>query len=207
MMNILKNISSILKNENDVVEITEIGNLILISIKEECSFKEYLNYVNSLKGSKKIISKLPLGVYLTDSSNILECKLKKQLIWYERKQDSFWIISRSSDNNELKISLSEYGEEHIDEIQLEIKNNEYKITKLIHDYDFSTCFVKWYPENNEKISQYFSLGKDEAMFYIRYLLDMLEYDKILSDDIISNVYDVVGLKKNFDLKEKVKTYC
>ena len=45
------------------------------------------------------------------------------------------------------------------------------------------------------------------MFYVRYLLDKLENDKMLNDDAISEIYNFIGLKKNFVSKEKVKTYC
>ena len=207
MINILKNIGGILKNGNDVVEVSEKENLILILIKEECSYKEYLNFANNLNGSKNVVKKLPTRVYITSSSNALECKLKEQLILYERKKDGFWIISKSNKLNEMKISLNEYSEEYIDELELKIKNNKYKITKYIHDYKFSTSFVKWYPEINPNISKYFCLGKPEAIFYIRYLLQKLEDDKMLSDDIINRLYDIVGLKKNFDSKEKVKRFC
>lgn len=204
MINIFKNIGNVLKNETDVVEIIEKGNLILISIKKECSFKEYLNYINNLKENKKIVSKLPTKIYITDNFNVLESNLMKQLIWYERKENSFWVVTRASERNQLKISLSEYRKENIDELELEIKNNEYKITRYIHDYNFSTSFVKWYPVVNLDVSNYFSLRKSEAIFYINYLLDKLKNAKILSDDDINSLYNIVGLENSFDLKEKIK---
>ena len=188
-------------NGSNVVNIIERNNLVLISIKEDLDFNSFTNKIK--KTNKNFnYNLIPIKMYITDTSDILNCKLKKQLIWFEYINGKTWIIAKTS--NEIKISLREYYDEYIDEVILEIKDDKYKIIKCIHDSELSTRFVKWYPEFNKDVSNYFSLGQEEAMFYMSNLLSELENTKILSEDVINEIYNVVDMNKENKIKILIK---
>lgn len=184
-------------NGSDVVNIIEKNNLVLISIKEDLNFN---SFINKLKKTNKNFNcnLIPIRMFITDSSDLLNCKLKKQLIWFEYINGKTWVIAKN--NNEIKISLKEHYDEYIDEVVLEIKDNKYKLIKYIHDSELSTKFVKWYPEINPAVSQYFSLGKDETMYYMSNLLSELTDTKILSDDVINEINNVIDINKENEIK-------
>ena len=194
-----KNLFDVFKNnDNKCVNFIKKENLILIRINRDCDFNEYLN---SFRNGSDIFDSIsiPTRMYITDSCDISKNKLKRQLIWFE-KINNGWVIMSKSDTD-YKMSLFEITDDFIDEINLEINAKKYKISKFIHDLNFNTKFVKWYPIDNLDISTYFSLNENEAVYYTNNLINKLKSMKIVNDYDIDYIKSVININDVFDIDE------
>lgn len=233
----IKNIFTIKNNiaDNKTVKLEEqipdrevltvnINEWIEINIKEECTLNEYSKNLDKHEEIKNIF--MPIKTLFTNSTSGIsfDTKLVKQKIYIIEKDNLKFFITLN--NDQLQISQYKTIDSNIYETVLEInnKNNEYKITKLTHDLGYSTGEVKWYPSKKGTL-KFFILEEQDAIILLSELLNNLQnlkninniidfddlciflntkislnYYSIISDDVISlstYVKDINGVKRQF----------
>ncbi len=187
----LKNLESqtIIKedsNEKKLITVKE-SHIIEIHIKE-CSFKDFYN--------DKSIDKFNISMRHFISDGILspDTILKEQRIYIIEKENKKYYITLS----ESQLMISEYSKigENIYETELEVNysKNKFKISKYVHDLNYSTGGHKSYPCDSEMLKEYFSLDKQEAFSLVNNLLNNLQKTDGI-DDIIDcyEIYKILNI--------------
>lgn len=175
----------------EVPTISESKEKELISIKEsdiieihinECLFKDF--YKDNSIDKYNICMKN----FIYDGILSPDTILKEQKIYILEQENKKYFITFSQS----QLIISEYNKtsENILETQLELDydKNKYKISKYIHDFNYSTGEHKSYPCQSELLNKYFSLDKKEAFSLVNNLLNNLQ--KINGIDNIIDCYDI-----------------
>lgn len=167
-----------LKNKLDVIKERD---YILIDIKKECSFVEYLCEIKNYEDSAK---QIPIRMFILDSNDFIHSKLRKQKIYCFENYGFEYIISIS--NNKIKISQSNINDKLIYETTLEIEPTNFYITNYIHDLNYNTKVCKSYVNNDvfESIEE-LELNKKEALSLAQKLLDNLKN--------VSSLYKMINI--------------
>lgn len=184
MFNVLTKIKKLLKKQNNIIEIQEqpiekevltvsIKDCIEIKIKEECTLSEYSKNIEKYEILNNM--HLPIKILFTNSNSGFSSytKIVEQKIFIVELDNLKFFITKNKD----KVQISQYKtiNENIYETELEYNNhnNTYRIVKSIHDLNYSTGEVKWYPCEGDMV-KYFSLDKKEANILLKELLENLK---------------------------------
>lgn len=184
MFQILNKLKKLLKKETDIVDKQEqliekdilkvsIKDCIEITIKEECTLSEYSKNLDKYEEVKDIF--MPIKVLFTNSTSGFSSntKIVEQKIYIVELDNLKFFITK----NRNKVQIAQYKtlNENIYETELEFNKhaNTYRIVKSIHDLNYSTGEVKWYPCEGDMV-KYFSLDKSEANVLLKDLLENLK---------------------------------
>lgn len=174
-------------NNKKILEVYSNNNIYIININTDCTLEEYSNIINQYKEFENI--HIPIRLFIRDNSTSTTPILKEQKLYIIKQNNYDYFISISKDN--LKISERKNIQNNIQETVIELNNSikDYKISKYVHDSNFSTLSCKWYPSKSSS----FYLEKKEALSLAKSLLDNLYYMDI--DEIINkhNYYGYIIL--------------
>lgn len=179
------------------VEITYIGNITKVDIKEDCHITDYVPTMRKY-GQEWIEDKVPNSVLL-DGLNIK----KKTIYLFEKDNRRYACYS-----NDEVIFINEMitlENNHIDDRRIEVrkKDNSYTIHNLKHDEIRSTYFVKFYNSNNPE-QQFFQLGKETALEIANDLLDNISKISGVSTYIdLNRIHEVLGIPKKEVPKQEI----
>ena len=199
MLNILNKIKKLLKKENNITDKQEqliekeiltvnIKDCIEINIKEECTLNEYSRNIEKHELVNNMF--LPIKILFTNSNSGFsnDTKIVEQTIYIIEQDNLKFFITKNKD----KVQIAQYKtlNENIYETELEFNKhtNTYRIVKSIHDLNYSTGEVKWYPCECDMI-KYFSLDKTEAHILLKDLLENIKR--------IKNIEEILDIEKIF----------
>ena len=171
-------------NGGELVTIKE-DNITEIHIKQ-CLFKDFMDKCN-------MIDKFHICMrnFIYDGSLSPDTLLKEQKIYILEKQNKKYYVTLSKS----QLIISEYNttNKNIFETELEVDydKNQFKISKYVHDLNYSTKEHKSYPCNSEMFRKCFSLEKKEAISLASQLLNNLQ--KINGIENIIDCYDIYRL--------------
>ena len=179
------------------VEITYIGNITKVDIKEDCHITDYVPTMRKY-GQEWIEDKVPNSVLL-DSLNIK----KKTIYLFEKNNRRYACYS-----NDEVIFINEMitlENDHIDDRRIEVrkKDNSYTIHNLKHDEIRSTYFVKFYNSNNPE-QQFFQLEKETALEIANDLLNNISKISGVSTYIdLNRIHEALGIPKKEVPKQEI----
>lgn len=161
------------------IEVTVLGNIVKVDIKEDCTVMEYVPTMRK-KGHEWIEDKIPNATLFDKNVNI-----KKKVIYLFEKEN----IRYSCYTTEDVIHINERTtneNNHIDEriITVYKKEDNYVISEMKHDENRSTYFVKSHEKKNPEY-EFFQLGKDNA--------------NQLGKEVLSNLEKINGVGTLIDL--------
>lgn len=160
-----------------------------IEILENCSFVEYIERTN------KYNLEIPIRLILLDSSNFLVANFLEQKI-IKLGDYTFTVGEEKMIIDEMLKTKSE-----IIEIELLINKitKECKITRYIHNFNYSTKSIKSFSSNSKKdVFKCFKLEESKASELIKILLnDLLEVEAIeeILGMSIADIYRIVNLEE------------
>ena len=172
------------------IEITVIGNMTKVDIKDDCNVVEYVETMKK-RGQEWIEDKIPNATLFDKSTNI-----KRKTIYLFEKENKRY--SCYTNDNIIHINERILQENnHIDERIITVHKNEdnYVICRMKHDESRSTYFVKSHEKKNPDY-EFFQLGKDNAIEIAKEVLSNLE--KITGIETIINldlVYERFGIER------------
>lgn len=173
------------------ITLTEQNNIITLTIKEELSLKEFINYLEKTKYSY-LLNIIDLK-HLTKDNSIPP----KKIITFN-KNNITYIISISK--NIIKISKKRKQESITEEtIEIDKQNYTYIISKLIHNLDGSTQEVKIYNKDQSKNHKLFLLPKESAIAISKNILEELSLIEEIATIInINELFKILNLIPNKD---------
>ncbi len=172
------------------IEITVIGNMTKVDIKDDCNVVEYVETMKK-RGQEWIEDKIPNATLFDKSTNI-----KRKTIYLFEKENKRY--SCYTNDNIIHINERVMKENnHIDEriITIYKKEDNYVVCGMKHDESRSTYFVKSHEKKNPDY-EFFQLGKDNAIEIAKEVLSNLE--KITGIDTIINldlIYERFGIER------------
>ncbi len=195
-----KNVKSSIDNsdykpKNDIIKYEENEDFANLQILEECTFEEYIEQINSYKVKNKIIE-IPIRMFITTGGNLLNTKLKKQIISFMSSNNIECIFVNGE--NEIIISQRIKLADEIIEITIKLEKltGQYTIAKYVHDLNYSTKLCKWYPVKGDYL-EFFTLTKNEALELFKIFIKNLEsiFDNKMFPDI-EDIYRSIELIKS-----------
>lgn len=159
-----------------------ISDWIEIDIKEECTLSEYSK---NMKKNEEIYNMfIPFKIHFTTTPGVFNSytKIIKQKIYIIEKNNLKFFITIT--DNQVQIFQYKTLENNIYEtyLQTNFTNYKYRIIKSIHDLNYSTGQVKWYPCKGDMV-KYFSLDKSEAHFLLKDLLENIKRIKNIEEKL------------------------
>lgn len=178
-------------NNEEIINV-KISDIIEIYIKKECTLSEYSDAIDKYEELK---NELPVKVLFTNTNGCFSSstKILKQKIYIIKENNLKYFITLCE--NQIQISQYKTIDSNIYETELRINgdNHEYKIIKSIHDLNYSTGEIKWYP-SKESDHKYFVLDKIEALSLASELLNNLNKIKKINNVLILRyIYDFLNL--------------
>lgn len=154
------------KKEN--VHILEMEDVTKIEVLEPCNFVEF-----------ECPIEIPIRLFLKEGYNLLTTNILRQAIYsYEENEYDYYI---SQNEEQLLLSERKIENENILEIYLEIDKNKktYRVTKYIHDKNYSTKGHQTYPMNEDSVYDFWRMDKKMAIVLLQGLVNRLDKsDKI-----------------------------
>lgn len=183
------------------IELTYIGNFLMLDIKEDCDIFEYTKALE--KKNIKLEDTRITNNALFDGG--LEHIKRKKIYFFKNNNIEYNIYS-----NDEKIFINERitnpENNHIDERILEVKRKtgDYKITNLKHDEIRSTYCVKFFSSDKPDY-KFFQLGRENAFNIAQDVLNNLS--KISAIKTIINLdifYETIGITKKEIKKRAIR---
>lgn len=182
------------------IEITVIGNMTKVDIKDDCNVIEYVESVKK-RGQEWVEDKIPNATLFDKSTNI-----KRKTIYLfekENKRYSCYENDRIIHINERIASDNNNIDERI--ITIYKLEDNYIVSRMKHDEQRSTYFVKSHEKKNSEY-EFFQLGKDNALDVVKEVLSNLENISNVSSIIdIDLIYERFGFERKINQEVRVKT--
>jgi hypothetical protein len=182
------------------IEITILGNITKVDIKDDCNVIEYVESIKK-RGQEWVEDKIPNATLFDKSTNI-----KRKTIYLFEKENKRY----SCYENDRIIHINERiasDNNHIDEriITLYKLEDNYIVSRMKHDEQRSTYFVKSHEKKNPEY-EFFQLGKDNALDVVKEVLSNLENISNVSSIIdIDLIYERFGFERKINQEVRVKT--
>lgn len=182
------------------IEITVLGNITKVDIKDDCNVTEYVETMKK-RVQEWIEDKIPNATLFDKSTNI-----KRKIIYLFEKENKKY----SCYENDRIIHINErilQDNNHIDDRRLIIYKDDdnYIVSRLKHDEQRSTYFVKCHEKKNPEY-EFFQLGKDNALDVAKEVLSNLENISNVSSIIdIDLIYERFGFERKINQEVRVKT--
>jgi len=204
------------KNDQNVKVSKDIGadinvenndGLIKIEIEKDCTLQEYSEKIDSLlqsdsenidKTLSDMIDKLPMRMLISNGIKTIN----RQTIYLISNNNFKYIISANSDN--IYLSESKIENKNINEntIKICLANEEYQISKYVHDINKSTKSVKFYnPTNNG--NEFFYMDIEEATAVVESMIEHLDKIEVIKN--ILNFDNIHSYLKLTELRESSRT--
>lgn len=167
--------------KKDFISVSNEDNITKIEITDTISIYDYLKYVEGTE-----FGKLPLKVVFIDGYDFLSSSLTPQTIYIYKEDNKVYYVTDS--DSSLRVIESVKGSE-IEELILDMnkKENTFRITKSLHDLSLSTIYCKSYPMEIDYVPE-LTLDRLEAFDLTKSLIKRI--GEIEELDKIANVYDL-----------------
>ena len=211
IFNFFKRIIKRTKKENQEISNNDITNnkLVLeknnnffkIIVKEECTRESYWKELKDIINEEEL-SKLKMGL------NAMFENIKPQEIIILEQENRLFNIFIKGNSVEIKEQIRDEEKEEIRDntIRYEKDTKKYSIVKMLHDFNFSTKWVKSYKPGQEVeedgTPKFFQIDRKDATAVasevIRDLSKINYLDEIININEIKTTVDLFNKKKDFE---------
>lgn len=181
------------------IEVTVLGNITKVDIKEDCTVKEYVPTMKK-RGHEWVEDKIPNATLFDKSFNI-----KRKVIYLFERENIRYSCYSTDDVIHINERITTKNN-HLDERIIKIYKNEdnYVINRMKHDENRSTYYVKTH-EKKDPDFEYFQLGKENAIELVKEVLTNLEkisgVETLIDLDL---VYERLGIERKKDEPPVIK---